>query len=129
MKQDRSLLMRIWAVIAILFGLLTITSGARVLFGSAAEKLAAGNVVDFILWCNFLLGFVYVIAGIGLWRRAAWAVKLAAIIATTTLLMFISLGVYIAGGGSYENRTLSAMVLRSVFWFTLYLVARKRVLA
>ena len=54
---------------AVVFGALTILSGARALFGGADM----GAVVPFVLWFNFLAGFAYVTAGFGLWRRRPWA--------------------------------------------------------
>lgn len=125
--QNNQLLFRIPAVIAILFGLLTIKSGGSVLFGVDAARIAAGNVVNFIVWFNFLAGFLYVIAGAGLWRQQRWAVKLAGLIAILTLLMFIALGVHIASGGLYENRTLGAMTLRFAVWSVIYFVSRRNI--
>ena len=48
------------AIIAVIFGLLTIVSGGRALFGGADM----GAVVPFVLWFNFLAGFAYVAAGL-----------------------------------------------------------------
>jgi hypothetical protein len=50
--RDHSL--RAVAVIAVLFGLLTIASGGRVLFGSDAVRQSAGATVGFVLWFNFV---------------------------------------------------------------------------
>ena len=44
------------AVVAIVFGLATVISGGRALFGGADM----GAVVPFVLWFNFLAGFAYV---------------------------------------------------------------------
>ncbi len=52
---------------AIAFGMLTIKSGRQVVFGNIAARVAAGNFVPFVVWFNFLAGFVYVAAGVGLW--------------------------------------------------------------
>ena len=60
---------RIAAAIAIVFGLLTLVSGGRALFGGADM----GAVVGFVLWFNFLAGFAYVLAGVGLWTGRPWA--------------------------------------------------------
>jgi hypothetical protein len=49
------------------FGALTIASGGRVLFVSEAARVATGNYVPFVVWFNFLAGFAYVAAGVGLW--------------------------------------------------------------
>lgn len=66
--------MRIAEGVAIVFGLLTIVSGGRALFGGPATEAAVGNAVPFVLWFNFLSGFVYVMAGIGIAMGRRWAV-------------------------------------------------------
>lgn len=65
-KQQRGL--AIWAIslVAVGFGLLTIKEGGTVLFGNEASRATAGNYVPFVLWSNFLAGFAYVVAGVGL---------------------------------------------------------------
>lgn len=103
------------ALFAVLFGLLTVTSGGAVLFDDVARQ-AAGNYVGFIVWFNFLAGFAYVTAGIGLWLWQRWAVWLALAIAAATLLAFIAFGLYVLGGGSYELRTVIAMSGRTLIW-------------
>lgn len=108
------LVLRIAAVVAILFGIATVASGGSVLFGEGAE--GAGNYVPFIVWFNFLAGFFYVVAGVGLWLRAAWAPWLALALALLTGLAFAALGWHIGTGGAYEARTVAAMTLRLVLW-------------
>jgi hypothetical protein len=104
------------AAIAVLFGGLTVLSGGRALFGDELERAAVGNAVSFVLWFNFVAGFGYIIAGIGLfaWRR--WAALLAAFIAITTLTTLAAFGGHVAMGGAFEVRTVGAMVLRSAIW-------------
>jgi uncharacterized membrane protein (DUF2068 family) len=109
---------QIWiiAAVAIGFGLLTIKQGGTVLFGSDASRAAAGNYVPAVLWFNFLAGFAYVIAGVGLWLHQRWAVWLAVAIAVATALTFTAFGVYIFFGLAYEERTVMAMGLRTLVW-------------
>jgi hypothetical protein len=104
------------ATVAVLFGILTVLSGGRALFGGEAARAAVGNAVAFVLWFNFVAGFIYVLAGIGLllWRR--WAAQLSAVIAISTLVVFIAFGWHVATGGAFEMRTVGAMILRSGFW-------------
>ena len=104
------------AAVAVLFGILTVLSGVRALFGGEAARAAVGNAVAFVLWFNFVAGFIYVLAGIGLllWRR--WAAQLSAVIAISTLVVFIAFGWHVATGGAFEMRTVGAMILRSGFW-------------
>ena len=111
------------AIIAVLFGVLTVLSGGRALFGGDAAREAVGNAVTFVLWFNFFSGFIYVLAGIGLflWRR--WAALLSALIAITTLLVFSAFGWHVATGGAFEMRTVGAMILRSGTWIVIAILA------
>ena len=104
------------AVVAVLFGLLTVLSGGRTLFGSEAARLAAGAIVPFVLWFNFVAGFAYVVCGLGLWKRQRWSVPLAVFIAVATGLVFAAFGVHASSGGAYEARTVGAMALRTLLW-------------
>jgi hypothetical protein len=106
--------LKLAAAIAVLFGAATVASGGNVLFGGGAQ--AASNYVPFIVWFNFLAGFAYVAAGVGLWLRQAWAAWLALALAVTTAGAFAGLGLHIGGGGAYEMRTLIAMTLRLALW-------------
>lgn len=107
------------AIVAVLFGALTVWSGGRALFGGATARAEVGNAVGFVLWFNFLCGFFYVLAGIGLflWRR--WAALLSAAIAITTLFVFVAFGWHVAAGGAFEMRTVWAMTLRSGIWIAI----------
>ena len=122
-KQQRGFVQWAISLVAVAFGALTIKEGGTVLFGDSAARLAAGNYVPFILWFNFLAGFAYVLAGIGLWLQKHFAIWLAAGIATATVFMFILLGGHIYNGGAYEMRTVIAMTLRSTVWLVITAVA------
>jgi hypothetical protein len=112
-------------ILAILFGVLTIASGGRALFGDEAARKAVGAAVPFVLWFNFGAGFAYVLAGIGLLMKRRWAVWLSALIAAGTVLVFLAFGVHVVLGGAYEMRTVGAMTLRSLVWIGIAIVARK----
>ncbi|HEY0720994.1 MAG TPA: hypothetical protein VGE50_07065 [Gammaproteobacteria bacterium] len=123
LKQQRGYAQWAISLVAVAFGLLTIKEGGTVLFGDSAARLAAGNYVPFVLWFNFLAGFAYVIAGIGLWLQKDFAAWLAAGIAVANLFIFILLGGYIYNGGAYELRTVIAMAMRSTVWLVIATVA------
>ncbi len=124
MNTKKRMLM-IWPsmIIAIVFGMMTIKSGSAVLFFDGEARLAAGDYVGFVVWFNFLAGFLYIVAGIGLWIKQHWAAKLAILIAALTLLVFSALGIHILLDGSFEIRTVIAMTLRSVIWITIAVVS------
>ncbi len=104
------------AAFASLFGVLTLFAGGRALFGGAAAQEAAGNVVPFVLWFNFLAGGAYLVAGFGLYRLRRWAVFLALAIATASAMVLLVLAWHILDGRPYELRTVLAMTLRTAIW-------------
>ena len=107
------------ASVAIVFGLLTIVSGGNALFGGADM----GAVVPFVLWFNFVAGFAYVAAGLGLWVLTGWATGLTIAIAVATAAVFAAFLWHISTGAAYEARTMAAMVLRLAVWIVLAIVA------
>ncbi len=111
------------AIVAILFGVLTIFSGGRALFGSAAAQAAVGDAVPFVLWFNFIAGFLYVIAGLGLFLWRQWAAPLALFIAVATAVVLAAFGLYVAMGNAFEIRTVGAMVLRNGVWIAIAIPA------
>ena len=111
------------ALVALGFGALTVFSGGRVLFGPDAARVAAGHYVPFVLWFNFLAGFAYIAAGVGLWLGRRWAAWLALAIAVGTALVFAAFGVHVVLGGAFEVRTVAAMTLRTALWATVAALA------
>ena len=118
--------LRIAAIVAVIFGVMTLVTGGKALFGSAETQALFGAVVGFVLWFNFLAGFGYVAAGAGLWFGRPWAAWLAAAIATATLLVFAAFGVHVALGGAFEARTVGALALRSLVWLAIAGLACRR---
>ncbi|HNZ90485.1 MAG TPA: hypothetical protein PKM82_04650 [Acidovorax sp.] len=115
-NMQRSAWARAVSIAAVAFGLLTLKEGGAVLFIDGAARAAAGAYVPFVLWFNFLAGFAYVVAGVGLWRQQRWAAWLALAIAVATALIFAALGLHVLGGGAYEQRTVLALALRTLLW-------------
>ena len=122
-QHKYQIIFRVFAVIAIVFGMLTLKSGGMVLFTDGEAHQAAGNYVPFVLWFNFMAGFAYIVAGIGLWQQRLWAGKLAALIAVATVAVFMAFGLHVLNDGAYEIRTAIAMTVRSGIWITIALLA------
>ena len=121
--MQASRFLRPLAGIAVVFGVLTVVSGGRALFGGAEAAAAVGNAVPFVLWFNFLAGFAYVLTGLGLWRQRRWAVRAAAVLAAATAVVALAFGVQVMGGVAFEARTVGALALRLVFWLVVALVS------
>ena len=111
-----SRLMKALAAVGMVFGALTVFSGWQGLFGDAATRAALGHTVGFVLWFNFLAGFAYVAAGLGLWRGERWGLILATALALGTALVAAAFGLHVLGGGAFEMRTVGALALRFGFW-------------
>jgi hypothetical protein len=114
-KPKRPLWINIFSIVAILFGMATILEGVTVLFTEAGEK-SAGNYVPFVLWFNFLAGFIYILAGTALYKLKTYSRLLVFVIAISTSIVFILFGFHIFNGGAYEIRTVAAMTIRSSLW-------------
>ena len=127
MKSDRPVVIWLIAGVAVAFGLLSIKSGGSVLFLDDSFREAAGNYVPFVLWFNFIAGFVYIIAGVGLWLQKYWAVWISIFIVVATLIVFSILGMHIFQGGSYEVRTIGVMSLRTAVWTIITMFAWRNI--
>ena len=117
---------RIVAGFALIFGILTIVSGGRVLFGGPEAQAAAGNAVPFVLWFNFLSGFAYVAAAVGILLLKRWARSLAIALAIAIVAVFALFGWHVLSGGAYEMRTVGAMTLRSAVWIAIAIYLQRR---
>ncbi len=127
-RSDKNIAIWTLTAIAVLFGLLTILSGGQVLFGGSSSQKAAGNYVPFVVWFNFLAGFVYLAAGAGIWVHQRWAVWLSLLIVITTIIVFTIFGLHILEGGGYEKRTVAAMGLRSFVWISIFVFSYKEII-
>lgn len=117
--------LKLLGIIATIFGLLTLISGGQALFLGPERGVDMGQVVTPVLAFNFLAGFAYVAAGIGIWKSQRWAARLAVALAAMTIIMFIYLGVHIVSGGAFELRTVIAMGFRTAFWAMVAFVAMR----
>lgn len=80
-----------------------------------------------MLWFNFLSGFVYVLAGVGIAMGRRWAVILAIGLAVAIAVVFALLGLRIYQGGAFEVRIVGAMSLRLVVWVAIAAAAARHI--
>lgn len=110
-------------VFAIVFGAASIFAGGGVLFGGETTRTLAGNVVPVVLWFNFLAGFGYIAAGVGIYAARSWAPPLSAVIAAASVCVFALFGFQVIAGAAYEMRTVWAMTFRCVIWIAIAFIA------
>ena len=113
------------AIAAIVFGAVTVLAGGRALFGSLESRADLGNAVPFVLWFNFFVGLVYILAGAGLLRRRRWAVYASLFVAISAILVFAAFGVHVVDGGAFEIRTIGALTIRALFWIAVTMVSMR----
>lgn len=121
--RQRGIAVWLIALVAVGFGIMTLKGGGAVLFGDEAARLAAGNYVPLLLWFNFLSGFAYIAAGVGLWLQQRWASWLSIALAAAIALAFAAFGMHIYSGGEYEQRTVVAMSARLTVWIVIAVTA------
>ena len=112
MKITRNILV----TVAVLFGLLTIFAGTRVLLGSDPGYI----VFRPLLIYNAAMGIVYVAAGIIAWRNIKQGMYVAAAIFVLNLIVLTAIFFLYTEGNSIAVDSLRAMSLRTVAWFALF---------
>lgn len=117
---------RIAALVGGLFGIATIFSAGSVLFGPEAARVAAGDIVPFVVWFNLVAGFAYVTAALGIWQGRPWAGRLAAGIAAATALVAVAFAWVAFQGEAFEMRTVGALALRVALWSVIAAVVLRR---
>lgn len=106
----------IFVTIAILFGLVTIVAGTRVLLGTNP-----GYIVFFpLLIYNAIMGIVYVVAGITVWRNIKQGMQMAAAIFLLNTLVLTIIFLMYKQGFAIAVDSLRAMSLRTFVWFVLF---------
>ncbi len=106
----------ILVVVAILFGLMTILAGSRVLLGTDPSYI----VFLPLLIYNTVMGLVYVAAGIIAWRSIKKGMYMAATILGLNLIVLITIFVLYTKGSSIAVDSLQAMSFRTVVWLVLF---------
>lgn len=116
MRYSR-LLQNILALVAILFGLVTVFAGARVLLGADPGYVVFGPLLIY----NTIMGFSYIAAGVMAWRSLVRGRQAAAAIFVLNLLVLAAIGTLYATGGAVAVESVRAMTLRSVVWLALFI--------
>jgi hypothetical protein len=105
--------------VALLFGVVTLFAGGRVLLG-----FDPGYVVFRpLLIYNTAMGFGYLAAGITVWRNVNAGRHAAAAIFFLNLLVLVAIIVIYRNGGAVAVESLRAMTFRTVVWLMLWVGA------
>ena len=111
--MNRNKILRIIVAIALIaFALVTIFMSSSVLFDWFGIRAKQGNYVPFIVWTNFVAGFLYLISAYGILKSNKWAVKILIFAEVLLILAFIGLSIHIDQGRTFELQTIKAMLFR-----------------
>lgn len=105
-------ILKITAVILLLFALLTLFLSGSVIFDLFGIREKEGNYVLFVVWANFISSIFYLAAAYGLLKMKKWPVFLMTISVVILAAAFIGLKLHIGAGGLYEAKTVNAMLFR-----------------
>lgn len=106
------MLRRAIALAAGVFGLVTIAAGTRVLTGSDPGYVVFRPLVAF----NTMMGFVYVVAGVQIWRDDRLGRLWAHGVALVNLSVLLIITVLYLGGNPIAVDSLAAMTFRTLAW-------------
>ncbi|HET7118512.1 MAG TPA: hypothetical protein VFI29_18595 [Hanamia sp.] len=106
-----------------LFGVITLFMSTSVIFGLFDIREKEGNYVMFVLIANFICAFLYLAAAYGFFVRQKWTTMILNIAVGVLVITFIGLGIHIYSGGIYEQKTIGAMIFRTLLTIGFVLVS------
>jgi uncharacterized membrane protein (DUF2068 family) len=112
---------RIAALLALAIGLMTIVEGGSVLLGIETKTY---HVLSWLVQYNVVMGFVSMVAGIGLWMEKKWAAMVARIILVCHGAVFLSLGGMHLLGKTVAIVSIMAMLFRTGVWIVINFMIR-----
>jgi hypothetical protein len=108
---------RLAAALALIIGLLSIIEGGSVLLGLSTKPY---HVLPWLVVYNVALGFVSIVAAIGIGTRRARANTLAAVILILHSLVFLSVFMLYEFGKTAAFISVMAMLFRTTVWLAIY---------
>lgn len=105
-------LIKIAGFVSAFFGLLTVFAGGSVILDLFGMQEMEGNYVPFVVWANFICGFLYLMAAYGFFKRKEWTTTIMKLAVWILAAAAIVLMVWIWNGEPYENKTIAALGFR-----------------
>lgn len=106
------------AIVAILFGIVTLIAGSRVLLGADPGYAVFRSLLIF----NTAMGLAYLVAGVIAWRSAGAGKRAAGAIFLLNFLVLVGILVVYRNGGGVAIDSLRAMTFRTIVWLVLFVV-------
>jgi uncharacterized membrane protein (DUF2068 family) len=112
---------RLAALLALVIGLVTVVEGGIVLLGIETKPYP---VLPWLLRYNVAMGFVSLVAGLGLWRMQGWAERLSRVVLACHGLVFLTLAGRYLLGRTVAMNSVMAMLFRTAIWTGINVMTR-----
>jgi hypothetical protein len=122
----KTIALRTSAAIGLVLGVLSVVAGWRVLADIDRPDYV---VLHWLVIYNVAAGLVGVVTGIGLWLLRGWASDLARTLAGFHGAVLVVLIAWCTAGGPVAIESLIAMLLRTLVWASIALVARRAIVS
>ncbi len=119
------IILKISGALIAFFGIVTLFMSTSVIFGLFEIREKEGNYVLFIVIANFICAFLYLAAAYGFFTRQRWTTKVLNLSVAVLVIAFIGLGIHIYYGGIYEQKTIGAMMFRTIVTIGFLLISLK----
>lgn len=121
----KSIVLFISGFVIALFGIITLFMSTAVIFGLFDIREKEGNYVLFVVIANFICAFLYLAAAYGFFTKKKWTTMVLNIAVGVLVITFIGLGIHIYSGGIYEQKTVYAMMFRTLVTIGFLLISLK----
>lgn len=121
----KSIVLFISGFVIALFGVVTLFMSTSVIFGLFDIREKEGNYVMFVVIANFVCAFLYLAAAYGFFARQKWTTMVLNVAVGVLVITFIGLGIHIYSGGVYEQKTVGAMIFRTLLTIGFLLISLK----
>jgi len=121
--KKRPTLRYLLATVLLLFGMLTLFLSTSVILDLFGIRAREGNYVPVVVWANFIVSILYMLAAAGLVAYKRWTLK---VLFTAVLILVaacIAFGWHVISGGIHEQKTIGALTFRTLITLGLYIGA------
>lgn len=103
----------------VFIGVVSVFMTSSVIFDWFGIRAKEGNFVPFIVYTNFICGWIYLFAAYESWKHQWIGVRLLLLASIALIVAFVFLQLHIYNGGLYEIKTVKAMLFRITFTITM----------
>lgn len=107
----------------LIFGLITLLLSSSIFFDWFGVREMEGDYVLFVVIANFIASILYLFAAYGFLKKKRFTANILWASVAVLVAAFAGLLIHVASGGSYESKTISAMIFRIVLTGILALAA------